>query len=86
MKETILHATITCGFCLKRKDAGQPKITKKGLFSEYPFQKVFIDLTGPLPVTKAGNKYILAIIDGFSKWSALIPPQVGSLKKLEMLF
>jgi hypothetical protein len=32
------------------------------------FFRVAIDTTGPLPETKAGNKYILVAIDHYSKW------------------
>ena len=78
MKETIFNVTIACDLCLRRKDPGQPKLQRKGLVSEYPLQKVYIDLTGPLSVTKAGKKYLLAAVDGFSKWSALIPLKSGS--------
>ena len=30
--------------------------------------KVGIDLIGPLPETKAGNQYIITLVDYFSKW------------------
>ena len=30
--------------------------------------KVGIDLIGPLPETKAGNRYIITLVDYFSKW------------------
>jgi hypothetical protein len=32
------------------------------------FYRVAIDIAGPLPETKAGNKYILVAIDHYSKW------------------
>jgi hypothetical protein len=32
------------------------------------FYKVAMDTVGPLPETKAGNKYILVAIDHYSKW------------------
>jgi hypothetical protein len=32
------------------------------------FYRVAIDIAGPLPETKAGNKYILMAIDHYSKW------------------
>ncbi len=32
------------------------------------FHRIALDLAGPLPETKAGNKYILVAIDHYSKW------------------
>jgi hypothetical protein len=32
------------------------------------FYRVAMDITGPLPETKSGNKYILVAIDHYSKW------------------
>ena len=39
------------------------------------WHKVGIDLVGPLPETKQGNKYIITLSDYFSKWpeAAAIP-------------
>lgn len=45
--------------------------------TERPFQRLFIDLIGPLPRTKSGNIGILIILDHFSKFVFLKP-----LKKL----
>jgi hypothetical protein len=33
-----------------------------------PFQKISIDIIGPLPITKRGNKYIITAMDYFTKW------------------
>jgi transposase InsO family protein len=33
-----------------------------------PMERVHIDFLGPLPKTKAGNKYILMMVDQFTKW------------------
>ena len=38
-----------------------------------PFERVQIDIVGPLPITPRGNKYILTIQDNFSKYSDAIP-------------
>eukprot|EP00731_Ephydatia_muelleri_P026170 Em0018g270a len=32
------------------------------------WHKVGLDLIGPLPLTKKGNKYIVTLVDYFSKW------------------
>ena len=45
-----------------------------------PFEKIQIDIMGPLPETDSGNKYILTIQDNFSKYSDAIPlPSVNSI-------
>jgi hypothetical protein len=33
-----------------------------------PFSKIGIDIVGPLPITKKGNKYIVVMTDYFTKW------------------
>ena len=35
--------------------------------------QIGIDLIGPLPESQAGNKYILTVIDYFSKWAEAFP-------------
>lgn len=37
------------------------------------WHRVGIDLVGPLPVTEAGNKYIITLSDYFSKWPEAAP-------------
>lgn len=32
-----------------------------------------IDILGPLPITPRGNKYILVVMDYFSKWVEVLP-------------
>lgn len=45
-----------------------------------PFEKIQIDIVGPLPKTSAGNEYILTIQDNFSKYSDAIPlPVINSV-------
>jgi transposase InsO family protein len=33
-----------------------------------PFERIAFDIAGPFPVTDSGNKYIMVVIDYFSKW------------------
>jgi transposase InsO family protein len=49
---------------LKRKN----KAALKSIFSNYPFQLIHLDIVGPLTCTKNGNRYILVIVDHFSKY------------------
>ena len=39
----------------------------------YPMQSIYIDLVGPLPESTTGNKYIMSVSDGFSRFVNLYP-------------
>lgn len=34
-----------------------------------PMERIALDIMGPLPMTKQGNRYILVIGDYFTKWT-----------------
>ena len=46
--------------------------TKPGL----PFTKVGLNLIGPLPKTKRGNRYIIVLVDYFTKWVEAEPLKI----------
>ncbi|GFW45982.1 retrovirus-related Pol polyprotein from transposon 412 [Trichonephila clavipes] len=37
-----------------------------------PFERIF-DILGPLPRTASGNKYLLVVMDYFTKWPEVYP-------------
>jgi transposase InsO family protein len=41
--------------------------------AEHPFEKCYLDVVGPLPVTLEGNKYILTFQDDLSKYVVVVP-------------
>lgn len=41
--------------------------------SKEPFEKLFMDVVGPLPLTENGNKYILTLQDDLTKYSCAHP-------------
>ena len=45
---------------------------KLKLFSYHNYQ-VGIDLIGPLPTTDRGNRYVVTLVDYFSKWPEAAP-------------
>ncbi|GFO00168.1 gypsy retrotransposon integrase-like protein 1 [Plakobranchus ocellatus] len=62
----------SCEVC--QKHANKPRkipLGKMEVISE-PFQKVVIDLVGPLPTTKKGNSYILTLIDTATRYPEAI--------------
>lgn len=38
-----------------------------------PMEKCHMDILGPLPTTPSGNKYILLLVDQFTKWVEAVP-------------
>ena len=48
-----------------------PRRKPKGPLKLYvgtPMERIAVDIMGPSPVTKQGNKYLLVAMDYFTKW------------------
>ena len=68
MRRDVRNWIESCDVCLKRKSTKQKhrhSLTKWK--PSHPFWQVSLDIMGPLPESQ-GNKYILLIVDQFSKW------------------
>jgi transposase InsO family protein len=64
----------TCGQCLQRKSGNAGQLPEmQHTITGFPFEKIAIDVTGPLTATKNGDRYILGVVDYFSKYPMLIP-------------
>lgn len=63
-----------CNKCSSRKS---PQQTRRASLvsscSGCPFERIAMDIMGPLPTTESGQKYILAVGDYFSKWTEVFP-------------
>ncbi|GFX00478.1 retrovirus-related Pol polyprotein from transposon 412 [Trichonephila clavipes] len=64
----------SCDACSARKG---PKIRSRGRLHRYnvgaPFERIAFDILGPLPRTASGNKYLLVVMDYFTKWPEVYP-------------
>ncbi|GBN85459.1 Transposon Ty3-I Gag-Pol polyprotein [Araneus ventricosus] len=58
-----------CHACGARKG---PKTRTKGRLGA-PFERMALDILGPLTVTTKGNRYVLVLMDYFTKWPEAIP-------------
>src|SRR6266540_3901635 len=67
MYEDIRGYVQTCDACQRR---GNPKANNvlHPIESKAPFQRIGIDIVGPLTITKKGNRYIVTAMDYFTKW------------------
>jgi hypothetical protein len=70
----------SCSICNKNKRLKEcPREKLKQFHSGVPLERVHMDILGPLPITKNRNKYILMVIDQFTKWLECYPlPNQGA--------
>ncbi|XP_037813635.1 uncharacterized protein LOC119604837 [Lucilia sericata] len=58
-----------CPQCIAAKG---PVRKSRGRLQQYnsgaPFERIAMDVAGPFPVSDAGNRYVLVVMDYFSKW------------------
>ena len=73
MKIDIKTAVKSCKVCAHKKLNDYGVTLLHTSIVSFPFQRIGIDLAGPPPVSKDGFKYILGVIDYFSKYPMLIP-------------
>lgn len=74
MKEDVRKYIAKCEICQLCKGSRNTKmpleITEISLL---PFDKVYVDVVGPLPVSLNGNKYILSMVDDLTKFVEFAP-------------
>ena len=59
----------SCAECIKsKKPHRKPKAELGSYHAGSPMERVHIDILGPLTLSDNGNKYILALVDQFTKW------------------
>lgn len=81
MTQHIVNWVKSCNSCMEKR-GHKPKALaplQRSEIPEGPFQKVAIDIVGPLPISDQGNKYLITYIDHFSRWCEAYPvPEIGS--------
>lgn len=73
--------------CIKCKESKAPNGTLRPLMgrqvlAERPWQRLYTDLLGPYPRSKAGNTSILIVLDQFSKFVLLKPLRKATAKEV----
>ena len=63
-----------CDSCAARKMSTKKRVAPMQQFLRgCPFERISIDILGPLPRSRRGNQYILVLADHFTKWTEAIP-------------
>lgn len=75
MSRDITRYVKTCPTCQKARPPGSNKPVELGQMEVIgePFQKVAIDIVGPLQLSRNKNRYILTLIDVATRWPEAIP-------------
>lgn len=64
----------SCRICISRKGpSGKGKSPLQVYNVGAPFERIQVDILGPLPVSQSGNKYLLVVVDCFTKWPEALP-------------
>ena len=72
----------SCSVCNKNKKTSRPARSALGSYhAGFPMERVHLDIVGPFHISKSGNRYILVMVDQFTKWVELaaLPEQNAQL-------
>jgi hypothetical protein len=74
MYKQIGHFVASCDVCQKTRDSNRLPYGKMAETRvRLPFEKLAVDLIGPLPRTKHGNEHALVVVDTCSGWTEIFP-------------
>lgn len=76
-----------CRVCQERKTPAGLRVPLAEVpGASRPFEQVSLDIVGPLPSTAAGNRYLLTIIDWFSRYAEAVPLKEQSAEETARAF
>ena len=74
MRQDIQLYCKQCHVCATKKQAGNPQRASMQRYDAgLPMEEICIDLKGPYPESDRGNKYVLVVVDSFTKWMEAYP-------------
>lgn len=86
MKDIVTYIK-KCPKCQKNKYGKNTKIPMKiTTTSSIPFEKIFLDICGPLPISDNNNRYILTMQDDLSKYSLALPMENAEANTVAKIF
>ncbi|XP_033759501.1 uncharacterized protein LOC117341748 [Pecten maximus] len=74
MSDSVEQYVASCKVCNHNKrPSRKPRAELGTCHAGYPMERIHMDILGPLPVSRDGNKYILMLVDQFTKWLECFP-------------
>ena len=69
MKRDIEIYCAKCQRCAARKaPSSTAKAKLMSMGAGFPFERIAMDIVGPLPKTERGNRYLLVVVDYYTRW------------------
>ena len=62
-----------CPKCQQHGESWKHGAPLQSILVEHPFERVVMDIIGPLPKTGEGNRYLLVFVEYLSKWAEAVP-------------
>jgi len=73
-KQDVENWCRTCDICIAKKGpSGKGKSEMQIYDTGSPFERLQMDILGPFPTSTSGNKYLLVIMDCFTRWVEAFP-------------
>ena len=87
LKEQVHEYVQKCDKCAARKMTKSKYHAQLGqIVVGEPMERIAMDILGPLPITEKGNRYILVIMDVFTKWTEAYPLKNQEANTLASVF
>jgi transposase InsO family protein len=87
MAEDVLETVRQCDACARNRIALSRRTNPLGLFPAHaPLESVAMDILGPLPKTRHGNRFLLVIADRYTKLTRTVPMRVTTAVAVAQAF
>lgn len=74
MRSDVCEWCRVCEACIAKKGPQRaPQAPLQLVSVGAPLERVAVDIAGPFPVSASGNRYVLVVIDYFTKWPEVFP-------------
>ena len=69
MRKDVQNYCRACHVCATKKNDGRQKRARMHRYDVgMPMEEISLDLKGPFPASTKGNKWVLVVVDSFTKW------------------
>ncbi|KAA3680587.1 uncharacterized protein DEA37_0007369 [Paragonimus westermani] len=87
LHDDVVRKCVNCNFCAQTKSPTVAhRVPLQTVATVGPNHRVEVNVMGPLPTSRRGNKYIVVIVDYFTKWCEAFPMPNQQASTITSLF